>query len=251
MPEADGAAVSATSHGTLRARRRPWPDDIRPWSMDEVAGHVAGDLSPGACVNLGIGLPTRVARHIPADVEIMLHCENGMLGLGPPPAPGEEDPELIDAGKGLATVVAGASYFSHAEAFAMIRGGHVDVSVMGAFQVSAGGDLANWSAPGEMLPAVGGAMDLAAGARRTVVMMRHTTADGEVKLVDTCAYPLTAAGVVRRVYTDLATLDVGGGRFTVVEAVSGLTGQVLAALTGAPLVWDVASGADSEEVGRD
>lgn len=243
----EGAVVTTTSPGSVSGGWRPAGREVRPlltgdaspWLPQEVARHVARDLLPGACVNLGIGLPTLVAEYISADTAVVVHCENGMLGLGPPPAPGYEDPELIDAGKALVTVVPGAAFFSHAEAFAMIRGGHIDVSVMGAFQVSVNGDLANWSVPGEMLPAVGGAMDLAVGARRVVVMMRHTTRGGRARLVGACTYPLTAVGVVRRVYTDLATLDVGDGRFVVLEAAPGLTPPALAALTEAPVVWDV------------
>ncbi len=213
--------------------------DVRPWTMTEVAGHVASDLPVGACVNLGIGLPTLVPGHMPAGVEVLLQCENGMLGMGPRPPMGGEDPDRIDAGKGPVTIVPGGCYFNHNEAFAMIRGGHVDVSVMGAFQVSATGDLANWSVPGELLPAVGGAMDLAIGARRVVVMMRHTTKRGAPKLVARCTYPLTAAGVVRRVYTDLATAEITDGRFVVRAAAPGVTRDTLAQVTSAPIAWDV------------
>ena len=209
----------------------------RPWSLDEVAGHVARDLPAGAYVNIGIGLPTLVPRQIPAGREVVLHSENGMLGIGPPPAPGSEDPELIDAGKSLATLVPGGSYFSHNEAFAMITGGHLDVTVLGAFQVSQSGDLANWAMPGQKLPAVGGAMDLAAGARRVVVMTRHTARNGQPKLVSACTYPLTARAVVRRVYTDLATLDISGDRFVVAEAAPGLDPGYLKEVTGGELEW--------------
>jgi 3-oxoadipate CoA-transferase, beta subunit len=213
------------------------PADLRPWSLEEVARHIARDLPAGACVNIGIGLPTLVPRQIPAGKEVILQSENGMLGVGPPPEPGRADPELIDAGKNLVTLVPGGSYFSHAEAFVMIRGGHIDVAVLGAFQVSAAGDLANWAVPGEKLPAVGGAMDLAAGARRVIVITRHTTRGGQPKLVRTCTYPLTARGVVSRVYTDLATLDVGDGRFTVVDAAPGLEPGYLGQVTGGEVSW--------------
>jgi 3-oxoadipate CoA-transferase, beta subunit len=213
------------------------PDRLRPWSLEEVAGHVARDLPAGAYVNIGIGLPTLVPRQLPAGREVVLHSENGMLGIGPPPAQGSEDPELIDAGKNPATLVPGGSYFSHNEAFAMITGGHLDVTVLGAFQVSQSGDLANWAMPGQKLPAVGGAMDLAAGARRVVVMTRHTTRDGEPKLVSECSYPLTARAVVRRVYTDLATLDISRDQFVVAEAAPGLDPGYLKEVTGGQLEW--------------
>jgi 3-oxoadipate CoA-transferase, beta subunit len=214
------------------------PDGVTPWPLDEVAAHVARDLPDGAYVNIGIGLPTLVPAHLPAGKEVVLHSENGMLGMGPPPAGRAADPELIDAGKNQVTLLAGGSYFNHAEAFAMIRGGHIDVSVMGAFQVSQGGDLANWSIPGDKAPAVGGAMDLAAGARRVMVITRHTTSDGQPKLVPACTLPLTARGVVHRVYTDLATLDVRDGRFWVTEAAPGLTPAGLAKLTSGETEWE-------------
>jgi 3-oxoacid CoA-transferase B subunit len=213
------------------------PDGVTPWTMTEVAAHAAADLPDGAHVNIGIGLPTLVPALLPPDREVVLHSENGMLGMGPPPEQGTADPELIDAGKNLVTLLPGGSYFSHAEAFAMIRGGHIDVSVMGAFQVSQNGDLANWSIPGDKAPAVGGAMDLAAGARRVVVITRHTASSGEPKLVAACSLPLTARGVVDRVYTDLATLDVRDGQFRVAAAAPGVTLAVLAKLTGGEIDW--------------
>ena len=213
------------------------PDGVTPWTMTEVAAHAAADLPDGAHVNIGIGLPTLVPALLPPGREVVLHSENGMLGMGPPPGPGTADPELIDAGKNLVTLLPGGSYFSHAEAFAMIRGGHIDVSVMGAFQVSQNGDLANWSIPGDKAPAVGGAMDLAAGARRVVVITRHTASSGEPKLVAACSLPLTARGVVGRVYTDLATLDVRDGQFRVAAAAPGVTPAVLAKLTGGEIDW--------------
>jgi 3-oxoadipate CoA-transferase, beta subunit len=213
------------------------PEGLRRWSLDEVAGHVARDLPAGAYVNIGIGLPTLVPRQIPASREVVLHSENGMLGIGPPPAPGSEDPELIDAGKNPATLVPGGSYFSHNEAFAMIRGGHLDICVLGAFQVSQSGDLANWAMPDQKLPAVGGAMDLAVGARRVVVMTRHTARNGQPKLVSACSFPLTARAVVRRVYTDLATLDVQDDRFVVAETAPGLEPGYLEKVTGGELAW--------------
>jgi 3-oxoadipate CoA-transferase, beta subunit len=216
------------------------PAKIRPWSMEEVARHIADDLPCGAYVNVGIGLPTLIPRHIPAGREVMLHSENGMLGIGAPPAPGAEDPDLIDASKNLATLVPGGSYFSHSEAFAMIIGGHIDITVLGAFQVSEAGDLANWAIPDEKLPAVGGAMDLAVGARRVVVMTRHLTSAGKPKLVAECCYPLTASRVVRRVYTDLATIDIGDrGGFVVIQAAPGVDQAYLRQVTQGKITWAV------------
>lgn len=209
----------------------------QPWTMDEVAAHVARDLSAGTYVNVGIGLPTLVPRHIPVGREVILHSENGMLGIGPPPAEGELDPELIDASKNPVTLVPGGSYCSHTEAFVMITGGHLDVTVLGAFQVSQRGDLANWAMPGDKIPAVGGAMDLAAGARKVVVMCRHITRVGQPKLVAECSYPLTAPGVVERVYTDLMTADIRDGSFVVVEAAPGLNPRHLERVTSGRLVW--------------
>ena len=174
-----------------------------------MAALVAADIAEGSVVNLGIGLPTRVANHLPADREIILHSENGVAGMGPAPAPGQEDFDLINAGKQPVTLLPGGSFFHHADSFALMRGGHLDVCVLGAFQVSAGGDLANWhtGAPGA-IPAVGGAMDLATGAKRTFVMMEHSTKDGHSKLVPSCTYPLTGMACVSRVYTDLAVIDI-------------------------------------------
>jgi 3-oxoadipate CoA-transferase beta subunit len=194
------------------------------WTRDEVAARIARDIPEGAYVNLGIGLPTLVANHLAPDKEIFLHSENGILGMGPAPAPGEEDPELINAGKQPVTLLAGGAYFHHADSFAMIRGGHVDICVLGAFQVSIAGDLANWHTgePGT-IPAVGGAMDLAVGARRVFVMMEHLTRKGEPKVVERCTYPLTAVRCVSRIYTDMAVLDVTPAGLTVVDMVDGLS----------------------------
>jgi 3-oxoadipate CoA-transferase beta subunit len=194
------------------------------WTRDEVAARIARDIPEGAYVNLGIGLPTLVANHLAPDKEIFLHSENGILGMGPAPAPGEEDPELINAGKQPVTLLAGGAYFHHADSFAMIRGGHVDICVLGAFQVSIAGDLANWHTgePGT-IPAVGGAMDLAVGARRVFVMMEHLTRKGEPKIVERCTYPLTAVRCVSRIYTDMAVLDVTPAGLTVVDMVDGLS----------------------------
>jgi 3-oxoadipate CoA-transferase beta subunit len=194
------------------------------WTRDEMAARVARDIPEGAYVNLGIGLPTLVANHLAQDQEIFLHSENGLLGMGPAPAPGDEDPDLINAGKQPVTLLKGGAYFHHADSFAMIRGGHLDICVLGAFQVSAGGDLANWHTgePGT-IPAVGGAMDLAVGARRVFVMMEHLTKAGEPKVVPRCTYPLTGRRCVSRIYTDLAVLDVTPGGLAVVDLVDGLS----------------------------
>jgi 3-oxoadipate CoA-transferase, beta subunit len=205
------------------------------WTKDQMAARVARDIADGAVVNLGIGLPTMVARHLGAK-EVMLHSENGVIGFGPPPPEGEEDYDLINAGKQPVTLLPGGSFFHHADSFAMMRGGHVDVCVLGAFQVAGNGDLANWHTgePGA-IPAVGGAMDLAIGARQTWVMMEHVTKSGEPKLVAACSYPLTGLACVRRVYTDLAVLAVGPQGVTVLEIVDGLDFDSLQARTGVPL----------------
>jgi len=205
-------------------------------SRSGMARRVAQDIPDGSYVNLGIGLPTLVANHVPEGREIIYHSENGILGLGPAPAPGEEDPELINAGKDLVTLLPGGAYFHHTDSFMIMRGGHLDISVLGAFQVSAGGDLANWATlDDDYPPAVGGAMDLAVGAKRILVLTTHTTSTGEPKLLEQCTYPLTAAGVVDRVYTDFAVLDVTDDGFLVREMVDGLTPEALQEVTGARL----------------
>lgn len=194
------------------------------WSRDEMARLVAQDIPDGSYVNLGIGIPELVARHVPKGREFILHTENGLLGVGPPPPAGREDPELINAGKKAITAIPGAAYFHHADSFAMIRGGHVDVTVLGAMQVSERGDLANWSTgEAEAIPAVGGAMDLVAGVKTVIVMTEHTTKDGRPKLLRECTYPLTGVRVVGRVYTNLAVLDVTAGGLRVREMAPGLT----------------------------
>jgi 3-oxoadipate CoA-transferase beta subunit len=194
------------------------------WTRDQMAARIARDIPDGSYVNLGIGLPTLVANHLAPDREVFLHSENGILGMGPAPAPGEEDPDLLNAGKQPVTLLAGGAYFHHADSFAMIRGGHVDICVLGAFQVSVAGDLANWhTGEPDTIPAVGGAMDLAVGARRVFVMMEHVTKKGDPKIVHRCTYPLTAARCVSRIYTNLAVLDVAGGGLTVVDMVDGLS----------------------------
>jgi 3-oxoadipate CoA-transferase beta subunit len=203
----------------------------------EIAARVAADIPDGAVVNLGIGLPTLVANHLPPANEIILHSENGILGMGPQPAPGEADPDLINAGKQPVTLRPGGCFFHHADSFAMIRGRHIDLCVLGAFQVAANGDLANWStADSHAVPAVGGAMDLAVGARRVVVAMEHTTKRGEPKLLARCTLPLTASACIVRVYTDLGTFDPIGTGFRVVDLASGWSHDAIQALTGAPLV---------------
>ena len=203
-----------------------------------MARRVAEDIPDGAYVNLGIGLPTLVSNHVPEGREIIYHSENGILGMGPAPRPGEEDPELINAGKDLVTILPGGSYVHHTDSFMIMRGGHLDVSVLGAFQVGANGDLANWATNDDTFPpAVGGAMDLAVGARRVLVLTTHTTSGGEPKLVTSCSYPLTAAGVVDRVFTDLAVLDIGPSGFVVAEMADGLSREDLQAVTGAPLSY--------------
>jgi 3-oxoadipate CoA-transferase beta subunit len=202
-----------------------------------MAARVARDIADGAVVNLGIGLPTLVANQLPQDREILLHSENGVLGMGPAPAAGEEDSDLINAGKQPVTVVKGASYFHHADSFAMMRGGHLDICVLGAFQVSVKGDLANWhtGAP-NAIPAVGGAMDLAIGARQVYVMMEHQTKSGESKIVERCTYPLTGVACVSRVYTDLAVLDICAEGMRVVEMVDGLSFEELQRISGVKLL---------------
>ncbi len=202
----------------------------------EMAARVARDIPDGAVVNLGIGLPTLVANHLPSDREVLLHSENGVLGMGPAPAEADIDWDLINAGKQPVTLLPGGSYFHHADSFAMMRGGHLDFCVLGAFQVSVTGDLANWhtGAP-DAIPAVGGAMDLAIGAKKTFVMMEHLTKSGESKIVPVCSYPLTGVGCVSRIYTDLATIDVTKQGLRVIDMVEGLDLAELQRLSGVPL----------------
>jgi len=207
------------------------------YSRQQMAERVAQDIPEGAYVNLGIGLPTLVANFLPRDREIFLHSENGLLGMGPAPQAGHEDPDLINAGKQPVTLLTGGAYFHHADSFAMMRGGHLDICVLGAFQVSARGDLANWhtGAP-DAIPAVGGAMDLAIGAKNVYVMMEHVTKSGESKIVDRCTYPITGLACVNRIYTDLAIIDVGADGLRVVEIVDGLPFDELQRMTGVALV---------------
>jgi 3-oxoadipate CoA-transferase beta subunit len=210
---------------------------MKRYSREEMAARVARDIPEGAYVNLGIGLPTLVANHLPTDREIVLHTENGLLGMGPAPEPGQEDPDVINAGKQPVTTLPGASFFHHADSFAMMRGGHLDVCVLGAFQVSVAGDLANWhtGAP-DAIPAVGGAMDLAIGAKHVYVMMEHLTKAGESKIVPRCTYPVTGIACVSRIFTDLAILDVTPHGLAVVEIVDGLGFDELQRLSGVALL---------------
>ena len=202
-----------------------------------MAARVAAELEDGQYVNLGIGIPTKVPGFVPADKEVILHSENGILGVGAYPTEEQLDPELINAGKRRVTAVPGASYFHQSDSFAMIRGGHLDLCVLGALQVSAAGDLANWSTGGEdAIPAVGGAMDLVAGVKRIFVITQHCTREGEPKLVERCTYPLTGLGVVNRIYTDLAVIDVTPEGFRLVETAPGIDPQQVARRTAAPLL---------------
>lgn len=205
-------------------------------SKNELAQRVAQDIHEGAYVNLGIGMPTMVANHLPPGTEVVLHSENGILGMGPAPAEGEEDYDLINAGKQPVTLLPGGCYFHHADSFGMMRGGHLDICVLGAFQVSATGDLANWSTgEPDAIPAVGGAMDLAVGAKQTWVMMDLLTKDGKSKVVEHCCYPLTGLACVKRIYTDLATLECTAEGLRLIDLVEGLAKSELERLIGLPV----------------
>jgi 3-oxoadipate CoA-transferase beta subunit len=210
---------------------------MQKWTKEQMAKLVAADIEDGMVVNLGIGMPTLVANYLPARREVMMHSENGVIGFGPPPPPGEEDYDLINAGKQPVTLLPGGCFFHHADSFAMMRGGHLDVCVLGAFQVSVCGDLANWhTGATDAIPAVGGAMDLATGAKRTWVMMEHTTKSGAPKVVIECAYPLTGLACVSRIYTDLAILDVTPAGLKVRQVCDGISIEQLRSRTGAPLI---------------
>jgi 3-oxoadipate CoA-transferase beta subunit len=210
--------------------------DWKPFTRDQMAARAARDIPEGWYVNLGIGLPTLIANHVPIEREVVFHSENGVLGMGPAPEKDKVDPWLINAGKQHITLRTGGSYCHHADSFAMIRGGHIDLCVLGAFQVADSGDIANWAtSENDTAPAVGGAMDLAAGAKRLWVLMEHTTKAGEPKLVRTCSYPLTAPKAVKRIYTNLAVIDVTADGFAVIDMVPGLTFEELQAKTDAPL----------------
>lgn len=207
------------------------------WSRQDMARLAANDIPDGSYVNLGIGIPELVAHFLPEGREVIFQTENGLLGMGPAPAPGTEDPELINAGKKPVTAIPGAAFFHHADSFTMIRGGHIDICVLGAMQVSEGGDLANWSTgDADAIPAVGGAMDLVAGVRTIFVITEHTTKTGAPKIVEKCTYPLTGRGVVGRIYTNLAVIDVTAGGLVVRETAPGVAFEEVRARTGANLV---------------
>ena len=207
------------------------------WTRDQIAQRVAQDIPNGSYVNLGIGIPELVAHHVPAGRTFIYHTENGLLGMGPSPAAGQGDPELINAGKRRVTMMPGAAFFDQATSFAMIRGGHLDLSVLGALQVAANGDLANWSTGADdAIPAVGGAMDLVAGVKRVFVMTTHMTKEGEPKLVQHCTYPLTGCAVVTRIYSDLAVIDVTARGFALVEVAPGITFDFVQERTAAPII---------------
>lgn len=206
-------------------------------NREQMAARVAQDIPEGSVVNLGIGLPTKVANYLPAEREIMLHSENGVVGMGPAPEAGAEDPDLINAGKQPVTLLPGGAYFHHADSFGMMRGGHLDICVLGAFQVSRNGDLANWhTGAADAIPAVGGAMDLAIGAKSVFVLMELLTRDGQSKLVEQCSYPLTGVGCVTRVYTDLAVFDLKDGQIVLVEDLSGAGLDELSRLVGMEII---------------
>jgi 3-oxoadipate CoA-transferase beta subunit len=214
-------------------------NEIKEWSREEMARMIAEDIPDGAYVNLGIGMPELVANYIPEGREAIFHTENGLLGIGPSPSAGQEDDELINAGKRPVTAIKGASFFHHADSFAMVRGGHIDICVLGAFQVSEKGDLANWSTgEPDAIPAVGGAMDLVEGVSTIYVITQHTTKSGEPKIVENCTYPLTGKGVVTRIYTNYAVMDVTPEGLKVIKMAPGITSQYLTENTAAGLKFN-------------
>ncbi|MCC3861250.1 3-oxoacid CoA-transferase subunit B [Pseudemcibacter aquimaris] len=212
-------------------------EEVIGWDREQMAERAAQDIPDGAYVNLGIGIPEKVVRYIPEGREVIYHTENGLLGMGDAPAEGDEDPELINAGKKLVTAIPGASYFHHADSFSMIRGSHIDICVLGAMQVAENGDLANWSTGNpDAIPAVGGAMDLVAGVKTINVITQHVTKKGYPKLVENCTFPLTGVGVVKRIYSDLAVIDVTPEGFKLVELAPGVDFDYVQERTGAKLI---------------
>jgi 3-oxoacid CoA-transferase subunit B len=213
-----------------------------PLTREQIAQRISREVQPGFCVNLGIGIPTLVANYIPESMNVMLQSENGLLGIGPFPLEKDVDPDLVNAGKQTVTAVRGASFFSSADSFAMIRGGHIDLTVLGAMEVDLNGDIANWMVPGKMVKGMGGAMDLVAGARRVIVAMQHTSKDGASKLLNKCTLPLTGKGCIDRIVTDLAVLDVVKGKgFRLLEWAPDLSAETVIKLTGGPV--EIAPGA--------